>query len=43
LRFVEREAANGLASRPYLVTVWDLALAATRAANESVSLGFRRL
>jgi len=42
LRFVDREAAGGLASRPYLVTVWDLALAATRAANESVSVGFRR-
>ena len=41
LRFIDRSAARGLASRPYLVTVWDQALA-MRAANEAVSVGFRR-
>jgi 8-oxo-dGTP pyrophosphatase MutT (NUDIX family) len=42
LRFIERAAASGLASRPYLVTVWDQALAATGVANEATSVGFRR-
>jgi len=31
LRFIDRGDASGLASRPYLVTLWDEALAATRA------------
>jgi 8-oxo-dGTP pyrophosphatase MutT (NUDIX family) len=37
LRFVDRGEVAGLASRPYLGTVWDLALAASRPANESTT------
>jgi 8-oxo-dGTP diphosphatase len=41
LRFVDRKAAEGLASRDYLVTVWDQALAAMRAASVTASVGSR--
>jgi 8-oxo-dGTP pyrophosphatase MutT (NUDIX family) len=42
LRFVDRKDAAGLASRDYLVTVWDQALAAMRAGNVTASVGSRQ-
>ena len=42
LRFIERRHAPGLASRSYLVTVWDQALAATRGAKPAASMGSER-
>jgi len=42
LRFIDRRDAVELPSRDYLVTVWNQALAAMRAAKQDVSMGLGR-